>query len=283
MRQLVTLIAIVLSLITFTSTVQATETITYYHNDLLGSPIASTNETGGLVWKETYKPYGERVINDPESADNTLWYTGKAHDDETGLSYFGARYYDPIVGRFMAVDPVGFQESNPASFNRYAYANNNPYKHVDPDGEFPVFLLAFAAYDFYDAYQATGSITQAAGAAALGVINPFGKVAKAAKNTVQAGGKLGDRISRQRGALGESSPTLKRIHSDKTITSGSNRYSFDYWGKQSTDDIVRSLRPGKKDALKTKSDGRIFDGNTRIKVLQDRGFDVNSLSREVLR
>ena len=187
MRQLVSLIAIVLSMITFTSTVQATETITYYHNDLLGSPIAMTNESGQVIWKETYKPYGERVINDPESADNTLWYTGKAHDDETGLSYFGARYYDPVIGRFMAVDPVGFQTSNPTSFNRYAYANNNPYRYVDPDGELPIFLLAFAAYDFYNAYQETGSIGQAAGAAALGVINPFGKLAKAAKVAKVAG------------------------------------------------------------------------------------------------
>jgi murein DD-endopeptidase MepM/ murein hydrolase activator NlpD len=46
----------------------------------------------------------------------------------------GARYYDPIVGRFMGIDPVGFKETNPISFNRYAYANNNPYKFVDPDG-----------------------------------------------------------------------------------------------------------------------------------------------------
>jgi hypothetical protein len=37
--------------------------------------------------------------------------------------------------RWLSVDPVGFKESNPASFNRYAYANNNPYKYVDPDGK----------------------------------------------------------------------------------------------------------------------------------------------------
>jgi uncharacterized protein RhaS with RHS repeats len=45
-----------------------------------------------------------------------------------------ARQYDPVVGRFMSIDPVGFQETNVHSFNRYAYANNNPYKYVDPDG-----------------------------------------------------------------------------------------------------------------------------------------------------
>lgn len=45
-----------------------------------------------------------------------------------------ARYYDSHAGRFMAVDPVGFDDTNLHSFNRYAYASNNPYRYVDPDG-----------------------------------------------------------------------------------------------------------------------------------------------------
>jgi len=48
--------------------------------------------------------------------------------------YMGARYYDPFVGRFLSVDSADFDESNSISFNRYAYANNNPYKYIDPDG-----------------------------------------------------------------------------------------------------------------------------------------------------
>lgn len=46
-----------------------------------------------------------------------------------------ARYYDPVIGRFYSNDPVGFK--NVHNFNRYAYANNNPYKYVDPDGRDP--------------------------------------------------------------------------------------------------------------------------------------------------
>jgi uncharacterized protein RhaS with RHS repeats len=46
----------------------------------------------------------------------------------------GARYYNPVLGRFMGVDPVGYSETNIHSHNRYTYANNNPYKFVDPDG-----------------------------------------------------------------------------------------------------------------------------------------------------
>ncbi|MBK8321765.1 MAG: RHS domain-containing protein [Betaproteobacteria bacterium] len=112
---------------------QAGTTDIYYHNDLAGTPMAATDGAGNLLWRQSYKPYGERL--DPKApADQLPWYTGKAHVEAAGLSYFGARWYDPALGRFMGVDPVGFSEANVHSFNRYAYANNNPYKFVDPDG-----------------------------------------------------------------------------------------------------------------------------------------------------
>ena len=118
------------------SSASAEVTVTYYHNDLLGSPVAATDDTGKVIWREDYQPYGNRLDNEQSASLNKLWYTGKAHDDDTGLTYFGARYYDPVVGRFMGVDAVGFVESNPGSFNKYSYAINNPYKFVDPDGNF---------------------------------------------------------------------------------------------------------------------------------------------------
>ena len=77
---------------------------------------------------------GGRVVNAPAEAGNRIAFHGKVLDQDTGLSYFGARYYDPTLGRFMGVDPVGFAESNPQSFNRYAYGNNNPYRYADPNG-----------------------------------------------------------------------------------------------------------------------------------------------------
>jgi hypothetical protein len=49
-----------------------------------------------------------------------------------------------------------------------------------------------------------------------------------------------------------------------------------------TDVIIRSLAPGNREALRVKTDGRIMNGNTRIKVLEERGFDVNSLPREIV-
>jgi hypothetical protein len=80
-----------------------------------------------------------------------------------------------------------------------------------------------------------------------------------------------------------STPKLKPIHSKETIKSGSNRYSYDYWSKQTTDDIVRSLKPSQEEALRVKPDGKILNGNTRTTILQERGFDINILPREVLK
>jgi RHS repeat-associated protein len=87
-----------------------------------------------VVWKESYRPYGSKWNNAPGSNANAIGYAGKPHDASTGLSYMGARYYDPVLSRFMAIDPASPQPEELHSLNRYAYANNNPYKFVDPDG-----------------------------------------------------------------------------------------------------------------------------------------------------
>lgn len=76
-------------------------------------------------------------------------------------------------------------------------------------------------------------------------------------------------------------PPLQRIHPDSTYDSDPEaRRSLDFWRRQPTDAIVESLRPGARQPLIVKPDGRIFQANTRIRVLQERGYDVNSLPRE---
>lgn len=129
--QLVVSVALAL----FTALGHASEGITFYHWDALGSPVAATDEQGNIEWREQYRPYGERIKNQTAAQNNTRWYTGHPHNNATGLTYAGARYYDPVVGRFMGVDPQPFVETDLQTFNRYAYASNNPYKFIDPDGE----------------------------------------------------------------------------------------------------------------------------------------------------
>jgi RHS repeat-associated protein len=105
------------------------------------SCVTGTNASGTVLWRERYTPYGVTLDN-AGANDDQAGYTGHIKDSDTGLVYMQARYYDPVIGRFYSNDPVGFS-GNPHSFNRYAYANNNPYKYTDPNGEFPV--LGFIA------------------------------------------------------------------------------------------------------------------------------------------
>jgi hypothetical protein len=79
-----------------------------------------------------------------------------------------------------------------------------------------------------------------------------------------------------------SQPPLKRIHADETLASGVSRFSLAYWRQRETEEIVESLRPGKPEALRVKPDGRVVNGNVRVKVLADRGFDVDTLDRETI-
>lgn len=133
------------------ATAPAAEKITHIHTDALGSPVAATDEAGNVIWREKYQPYGDRITNDSAASTNKRWYTGHQQDTETGLVYAGARYYDPVIGRFMAVDPVSFTEKNLHSFNRYNYGNNNPYKYIDPDGR------AVVNVPFTNSYMYAGS------------------------------------------------------------------------------------------------------------------------------
>jgi RHS repeat-associated protein len=61
-------------------------------------------------------------------------FTGKERDAETGLDYFGERYYSSSQGRFTTPDPLPGWPQDPQSWNMYAYGRNNPLKYVDPDG-----------------------------------------------------------------------------------------------------------------------------------------------------
>lgn len=108
--------------------------VTYYHVDHLGSPVATTDERGELLSRQLYRPYGERSVSGLSSPPQSVGFTGHVQEDASDLVYAGARYHDPVIGRFLAVDPVGVMPEIPVSFNRYSYGANNPYRYTDPDG-----------------------------------------------------------------------------------------------------------------------------------------------------
>ena len=109
-------------------------TIGSYHLDAIGSVRAVTDQSGALVRQHTYFPFGEEYLADPTV--RAPRFGGKERDAETGLDYFGARYYASRTGRFTTVDPghVGGNIFDPQSWNAYAYARNNPLRFVDPTG-----------------------------------------------------------------------------------------------------------------------------------------------------
>ncbi|MDD2653582.1 MAG: polymorphic toxin-type HINT domain-containing protein, partial [Candidatus Omnitrophica bacterium] len=109
--------------------------VNYYHTDHLGSTNVITNEAGNQIALYEYKPYGEFSRKEEASADPTeYFFTGKKLDDETGLYYYGARYYNPLIGRFITPDTIVQAPANPQSLNRYAYCGNNPINVIDPTG-----------------------------------------------------------------------------------------------------------------------------------------------------
>ena len=103
--------------------------VRYQHTDMLGTPVLETDSSGNTLTKSVYEPFGKRLGGEKAG----IGYTGHLQDEDLGLTYMQARYYDPLIGRFYSNDPIGFRDIH--SFNRYAYGNNNPYKYTDPDGK----------------------------------------------------------------------------------------------------------------------------------------------------
>ncbi|MHA2344652.1 MAG: RHS repeat-associated core domain-containing protein [Candidatus Hodarchaeales archaeon] len=82
------------------------------------------------MYETNYKPFGP---NQNETGSEEFKYTGK-QEDSSGLYYFGARYYDSEIGRFITEDPIFGDLTDPQSLNKFPYCRNNPQKYIDPDG-----------------------------------------------------------------------------------------------------------------------------------------------------
>lgn len=193
----------------------ARERTTYFLTDHLGSTDVEIDENGNVLERSDYLPFGSDRLRIAEgaSSDDDYGFTGREKDDETGLYYYGARYYDPLLGRFVSSDPAldwigqeDFEEkaerslkeylSDPQNLNAYTYALNNPVKHTDPEGEIvPLLIAAWAvteialsAYDIYDTVTTVLSSQTSleekgisAAGLAIGLVAPGGGYGKAGK------------------------------------------------------------------------------------------------------
>ncbi|ULQ59742.1 RHS domain-containing protein [Brucepastera parasyntrophica] len=99
----------------------------YHHTDHLGTSEAVTDASGLIVWEANYEAFGS-VLRTSGTMAFAASYTGKELDEDTGLYYFNARWYDSSLGKFITEDPAR------DGTNWYEYCRNNPLKYVDPDG-----------------------------------------------------------------------------------------------------------------------------------------------------
>lgn len=101
-----------------------------YHADGLGSIVSLTDEKGKVVQSYEYSAFGE-IKRHGNKVKQPYSYTGREYDEETGLYFYRARYYDPAVGRFISKDPIGFAGGD---VNLFAYVQNQSINFIDPDG-----------------------------------------------------------------------------------------------------------------------------------------------------
>lgn len=115
---------------------RAQETKVYYFlTNHLGSVDVVLDENGEVVERRDFFPYGAERMTEGTDSDTDRGFTGKELDEETGLNYYGARYYDSTTGRFISLDPWEGDLSDPQSLNKYTYTLNNPVNFIDPTGE----------------------------------------------------------------------------------------------------------------------------------------------------
>jgi RHS repeat-associated protein len=108
--------------------------VRYQCGDQVSSAVLELDDAADVISYEEYHPFGTTAFQSVRSqveAPKRYRFAGKERDEETGLAYFGARYYAPWLARWTSVDPAGVADG----LNVYAYVRNNPVNRSDPTGE----------------------------------------------------------------------------------------------------------------------------------------------------
>lgn len=109
----------------------------YYNADGLGSITSLANGSGTLTQTYTYDSFG-KVTASSGSLVNSFQYAAREFDPEVSLLYYRARYYEPVVGRFLSEDPDDHSSLDETKVSLYAYVRNNAANYVDPTGLYGV-------------------------------------------------------------------------------------------------------------------------------------------------
>ena len=117
---------------------QINPSVYYFHPDHLGSSTVITDGAGYAYQIFLSLPFGETMAEQRRSGslNNMYKFNGKELDSQTGLYYYGARYYDPRISLFISVDPLAEETMTP-----YQYTYQNPIRFIDPDGRSPLDVI----------------------------------------------------------------------------------------------------------------------------------------------
>lgn len=236
--------------------------------DQLGTPRMVLDQTGSLanMSRHDYLPFGEEVpgnfrtgIPGYGTGDNVRQkFTQKERDNETGLDYFGERFYASLQGRFTTVDPLMASATthDPQSFNRYTFVLNNPLRYIDPDGMKPR-----NPWDQLTAEEKkiiTPKLTISKGQTARQVFNNLATV-KDAKG----------RVDRQ--ATQDKITTIKNF-----IDSAGGHGNSEVWQQVKT---INSIDLGRNASDPSKTEGRVtvtvVNKDKFLEVAGRNGYDVN--------
>ena len=116
--------------------------VRFYHPNHLGSASIITDSNGDKKESIEYFPFGtyrDRQDFDSQCPNVNYTFTDQEDDDELGLYNYGARLYDPVLGRFISPDSIVQAPDDPQTLNRYSYARNNPIIYTDPSGN--IFII----------------------------------------------------------------------------------------------------------------------------------------------
>jgi RHS repeat-associated protein len=228
-------------------------TVTYVYTDPQGTPLAEADASGVITATFDYKPYGSQALGTSKAGPG---YTGHVNDPDTGFVYMQARYYDPMVGRFLSVDPIqdwiGLNR-----FNRFCYSNSNPIRYEDPNGKNPVSPL-----DWFYFAKDVGGLVVTEGVYVAATISGNQEIA-----TMAADDMRDQRLDAATSAAGVISPApgVKGVHAIFSIVKGAENEAKAA-SKMRT--VVEDMEAVKK---ADKLTGSKAEGYEKIKDMLSRG------------
>jgi len=118
------------------------EGVVFRFGDHLGSTASVRDAAGAVIHQAVYRPFGgtvPKIVGSPATTPE-FGFTGQRFERSAGIYDYGARWYDPALGRFLQADSIVPDPGTPQVLNRYSYVNNNPVTLSDPSGNFAIDL-----------------------------------------------------------------------------------------------------------------------------------------------